>query len=318
MGQFTLKFISGKYQGGEFPVPTNGELVLGRASDADIVLVEDMVSRRHTAIRITNNQLEVRDLGSTNGTFVNGQKLTAPTPLVVEDRLLVGTSVLCLLDGSQGALEGAADTEAQGTQRASADSAREEMALIAQRSASETSTMSGDLAEAPLADLLKLFAQKKRPGVVTLEGEPKGRIVLSAQGIHSAALMAEHPILPQKALARLLARTEGAFLFETTKEAPTTDADFTGPLEDVLGDAIKQMNETQRLLAQIGGPEVGLALMVPLVPALAELDKDELTVLQAAINKGSVGGVLDATSLADPDLLGTLAALVDARYLQSA
>ena len=44
--QFALKFLSGKYQGGEFPVPENKELVVGRASEFDMVLVEDMVSEK--------------------------------------------------------------------------------------------------------------------------------------------------------------------------------------------------------------------------------------------------------------------------------
>ena len=42
---FVLRFISGKYKGGEFPVSADKEIVVGRSSDLDMVLVEDMVSR---------------------------------------------------------------------------------------------------------------------------------------------------------------------------------------------------------------------------------------------------------------------------------
>ncbi|MEP6865841.1 MAG: FHA domain-containing protein, partial [Deltaproteobacteria bacterium] len=48
--RFALRFISGKYQGGEFPLRMNREIIIGRSSDLDMVLVEDMVSRRHAKI----------------------------------------------------------------------------------------------------------------------------------------------------------------------------------------------------------------------------------------------------------------------------
>ena len=49
---FALRFISGKYQGGEFPLPADKEIVIGRGGELDIVLVEDMVSRKHAKITI--------------------------------------------------------------------------------------------------------------------------------------------------------------------------------------------------------------------------------------------------------------------------
>ena len=70
-----LRFISGKYQGGEFPLAGNQEIFVGRSSDLDMVLVEDMVSRRHARIACTDEQILIEDLGSTNGTFVNGEKI---------------------------------------------------------------------------------------------------------------------------------------------------------------------------------------------------------------------------------------------------
>ena len=73
--RFALRFISGKYQGGEFPLRMNREIIIGRSSDLDMVLVEDMVSRRHAKITVTGDQIFIQDLGSTNGTFVNGEKV---------------------------------------------------------------------------------------------------------------------------------------------------------------------------------------------------------------------------------------------------
>ena len=93
---FALRFISGKYQGGEYPLAESGELVIGRSSDLDMVLIEDMVSRKHAKITLAPGQITISDLGSTNGTFVNGEKVKRAR-LKEGDRILIGTSILKLV-----------------------------------------------------------------------------------------------------------------------------------------------------------------------------------------------------------------------------
>ena len=92
--RFALRFISGKYQGGEFPLRMNREIIIGRSSDLDMVLVEDMVSRRHAKISSTDAEVYIQDMGSTNGTFVNGEKIAGRALLHEGDRILVGTSII--------------------------------------------------------------------------------------------------------------------------------------------------------------------------------------------------------------------------------
>ena len=87
---WTLKFISGKYQGGEFPLRPNREIIIGRSSDLDMVLVEDMVSRKHAKISTDDETVSIQDLGSTNGTFVNGVRLTSNRRLAPGDVLRIG------------------------------------------------------------------------------------------------------------------------------------------------------------------------------------------------------------------------------------
>ena len=96
IGKRGLRFISGKYQGGEFPLKMNREIIIGRSSDLDMVLVEDMVSRKHAKISTNQGEVTIEDLGSTNGTFVNGEKVKNVS-LSEGDRILVGTSIIKLV-----------------------------------------------------------------------------------------------------------------------------------------------------------------------------------------------------------------------------
>ncbi len=93
---YALKFISGKYTGNILPLPANKELYIGRGSDLDIVLVEDMVSRRHAKIITGDDYVILQDLGSTNGSFVNGERVRK-VRLKEGDRILIGTSILRLI-----------------------------------------------------------------------------------------------------------------------------------------------------------------------------------------------------------------------------
>lgn len=88
-----LRFISGKYQGGEFPLVPGKEIVIGRSGEIDMILAEDMVSRRHARIVFQGDEIFIEDMNSTNGTFVNGEKIRR-SRLREGDRVLVGTSIL--------------------------------------------------------------------------------------------------------------------------------------------------------------------------------------------------------------------------------
>jgi pSer/pThr/pTyr-binding forkhead associated (FHA) protein len=69
---------------------------LGRGSGSDFVLQDTQASRQHAEISQQGDQYFIRDLGSTNGTFVNGQRITGLQPLRPGDRIQIGdTSISC-------------------------------------------------------------------------------------------------------------------------------------------------------------------------------------------------------------------------------
>jgi hypothetical protein len=76
--------------------------VLGRDNTADVILDDPGISRRHTEIRVTSDGphlvASIRDLGSTNGTFVNGERITSQR-LADGDRISVGRTALTYRGG---------------------------------------------------------------------------------------------------------------------------------------------------------------------------------------------------------------------------
>ena len=68
----------------------NPIITVGREAKNDIVVAEDAVSRYHLTLRRTKTGYVVEDIGSTNGTFLNGHKLEDPTTLNPDDVLRVG------------------------------------------------------------------------------------------------------------------------------------------------------------------------------------------------------------------------------------
>jgi diguanylate cyclase (GGDEF)-like protein len=70
-----LLVLAGPQFGAIFPLAADRELLLGRREDADIQINDDGVSRRHASIRVVGPGALVKDLGSANGTYVDGKRV---------------------------------------------------------------------------------------------------------------------------------------------------------------------------------------------------------------------------------------------------
>ena len=80
-------------KGTEFPLPD--EVTVGRAGGCAVLLPEDsFVSQLHARLFRRDGSLFVEDLGSTNGTFLNGRKVTAPVPIRKGDKVQFGRTTL--------------------------------------------------------------------------------------------------------------------------------------------------------------------------------------------------------------------------------
>jgi len=92
-----LVCLRGGNQGDEFRIP-EGTTVLGRAPDCDIPLFDTKCSRQHCQIVKKGKYYSVEDLGSRNGTHLNGKKLSRGRQIKEGDRIRIGGTILELSD----------------------------------------------------------------------------------------------------------------------------------------------------------------------------------------------------------------------------
>lgn len=89
---YLLEAVEGTDIGKRFPLK-EGSIFIGRHSECDLVLDDTKISRRHATLACRNGEFFLDDLGSTNGTFVNGRRI-GRTKITPGDRVSVGNTVL--------------------------------------------------------------------------------------------------------------------------------------------------------------------------------------------------------------------------------
>ncbi len=88
-GKFCLRMVKGVPPDGVYSI--EGKARIGRSEESEIVLVDPSVSRAHAVVEIRGGEPIVRDVGSTNGTYVNGRRVRSQ-PLRDGDELLFGAT----------------------------------------------------------------------------------------------------------------------------------------------------------------------------------------------------------------------------------
>jgi serine/threonine-protein kinase len=95
-----MKVTSGNATGTEIHVEE--ELVIGRNASEEGRLADDLeISRRHARVRRSNGGFVLEDLGSTNGTFLNGERIDGPRELALGDTIEVGGTTLVMEAGDR-------------------------------------------------------------------------------------------------------------------------------------------------------------------------------------------------------------------------
>jgi len=302
-GQLVLRFISGKYQGGEFPLQEGVKVVVGRSSDLDMVLVEEMVSRRHAHIEMRTGIVYVEDLGSTNGTFVNGERVEKAS-LTEGDRLLIGTSILKLV---------AVEDVPPGSRRNLQKVALGKETIRSQQATGSIARMTGNLEEIPLPDLMQLFGTSRKDGTLVIQSTHVGRLHLRAGEVVDASIEGS-AISAQKAAYRMLAWTKGHFELEPSD--PACQPRLQMNAQAYLMEGFRQQDELRAILSRGPKIEQRLGLRTPLEAPLQDLEQGKLEVLQAAINAPNFGVALDRSPKTDFETYKDVHDLIRRGYLE--
>ena len=302
-GNYALKFISGKYTGGEFPIRPAQPVLIGRASELEIVLVEDMVSRKHAKITLSDGKILLEDLGSTNGTYVNGEKVQAAI-LREGDRILIGTSIFKVARMSQEPVVDNAEAKAQLAKAAAVNSAR----------ITKTGIM-GKLEEVSLPDLLQLFHSSKKTGVLVVRSHREGRVYMRQGHVYHAAIVGHPGISPRKSFARMVTWLEGDFELLGAEETQFPN-ELEETIESLLMESFRQHDEFRRLDDGTLPPLLSvLSISRPLGPPLHVLNKELLDAFQLIYNHGVFQLVLDHSEEEDTRCAQSVLELIRRGYV---
>jgi predicted component of type VI protein secretion system len=91
--QFQFVMRSGPNVGKIYPLEA-AEIIIGRDNNVSIPINDAEISRKHAKLELHGSAYVIQDLGSTNGTFVNGQRLTAPVALNPNDSVSFGENIV--------------------------------------------------------------------------------------------------------------------------------------------------------------------------------------------------------------------------------
>jgi len=299
MKHYAMRFISGKYQGGEFPLPPNSEIIVGRSSDLDMVLVEDMVSRKHAKISVDTEQVTIQDLGSTNGTFVNGERVKRAT-LNDGDRVLIGTSIIKLVTSD--------------APLSAAPAARKIQQVAEARRTNQVRSMSGAIDEVPLPDLLQLFGSSRKTGVLVVKTDTdQGKIYLEKGIIVHATINDAEQLTPEKCIYRIITWRHGTFYMEPAEDG-TLPQRVELPCEAALMEGLRTLDEVNRI--ELPPMDSRISLARPLTAKLRDLSPEQLDVFQSAIDQSHVESVFNNCPNDDIQIANALAVLIEKGYFK--
>jgi pSer/pThr/pTyr-binding forkhead associated (FHA) protein len=86
-----LVIVSGSKEGMEISLPDE-QLTIGRSSESGLVIRDDYTSTHHARLLRWADSWVVQDLDSTNGTFLDGQRVSVPTPIPLNTPVKIGTT----------------------------------------------------------------------------------------------------------------------------------------------------------------------------------------------------------------------------------
>lgn len=276
-------------------------ITVGRSSDSDLMLIEGMVSREHAKFELAHGTLTLVDFGSTNGTFVNGERVSS-RQLREGDRVLIGTTILKVVFSRLPV----------GTKPPPPPSSKDLDDVKTQ----DRDQMAGSLDEVGVPELVEMFGSARQRLRLEIDAGDGVATVTIADGRVldcKNKRLANAP--PLKCVLRALGYTRGSFTVRSFR-APPKPHPLDVPIPELLVDGLFKLDELQVLRQRLPDRGELIVMAKPLVAPLSALEERELDTLQLAHNLGDVDQVLDASTEIDLDAAKRLLTLIEGGYLR--
>lgn len=225
------------------------EVVLGRDEDCEIILDDDPVSRRHAKVLYAAQQAELLDLGSTNGTFLNGKPVHRAF-LKHGDQIQVGATIFEVSIGEQSMeVAPSSSTVAQ----------RVELQIRKKTespSPKQSTAISGNLSEIKLSSLLQIIETDRSTGTLVIRTAGQEGKLHVHQGVVRHATLGR--ARGTKALYRMMVCEDGRFDFFIPGRSPEFET-IEGGLQQHLLEAMRQKDELAHYTKQLPPAHVRLA-----------------------------------------------------------
>lgn len=298
---YSLRFLSGKNQGSEFVLVDPSEVVIGRSQEVDVAMVEGMVSRRHARFRVQNNIFTLEDLGSTNGTFVNGERIKHRV-LSTGDRVLIGTTIMRveLSNSPVGTKPPPLSTNEP----------------ITESETTSRDVMSGELDQMGVPELIEMFATARQQLILEVDTQTDLAQVYIDDGLvldcHSRRLGDDAPAA--KVILRIFSYQKGRFSLRPFAEP--LERRLNRRIPELLVDGLFKLDELEVLRQKLPSPGSKIVVARPLKTPLRSLADPDLDLFQLAHNVGEVEAIIDASPLDDLEVARRLLTLMDGGFLR--
>lgn len=293
-----LRFVTGKYSGRDFPLEESRSFIAGRSTEADLVLADDAVSRKHARFYPARGRIWVRDLGSRNGTVINGTAASHHC-LRPGDRIAIGSSLARF-----------ADVEPTTLSRERAGERVPAGADVAGRS------MSGRIEDIPLMDVLQWLATSRKTGTLRVRGNSTGELFLRQGRVYYARIEGSGNLKAEKALLRMMGWSEGTFELDSAVVEPPDGKELSVGLEHILMEAARVQDELAHLAERQKIPDGAVALIIPSGKDWRELGPEQIDIVQAVAEGHDWPTILDRLQADDVALTRTAIELAKAGVIR--
>jgi hypothetical protein len=242
-------------------------------------------------------------LGSTNGTFVNGERIKF-AKLKEGDRVLIGTSIIKLVGVDEA-------MAARFAERSKSQAFRQQT----RHPTSSGRPMSGTIEEIPLPDLLQLLSSSRKSGVLAIRSQRGfAKIYMRNGQLYFCSIDDDFDLKPLKAIYRVLTWEAGAFELQPPDEKSFLE-EITESTEAILMEGMRLLDEFNRIKDTAPDLTEMYGLANPLGAPLRELAPEALDVLQLVHNHAQIQAVLDKSKLSDADTLAKIIELEKTQYI---